>query len=141
MLFVLFLLCVMCNNHKSFTCSVTEKSGKFQIVLLKLLQFQLPAVITKSMFSAKGSSAEERGKIYTAGNRILQQSRLGGRTSSSQCGKHCCHSMIPSEGTLLFPTQTAVHKNWSAHIRPSCRQHADGHKDSQMRSNQNMEST
>lgn len=47
--------------------------------------------------------------------------------------------MIPSEGTLLSPTQTAVHRNWSARIRPSCRQQAGGHKDSQMGSNENME--
>lgn len=47
--------------------------------------------------------------------------------------------MIPSEGTLLSPTQTAVHRNWSARIRPSCQQQADGQKDSQMRSNKSME--
>lgn len=60
------------------------------------------------------------------GKRFLQQSRQGGRTSSSQCGKRCCHSTTPSEGTLLSPAQTAAHRNWSARIRPSCRRQADG---------------
>lgn len=63
------------------------------------------------------------------GDRHSQPSRWGGRTSSSQCGRHCCRSKIPSEDTLLSPTQTAGHRSWSAHIRPSCPQQADGHKD------------
>lgn len=50
----------MRNDHKSFPCSVTEKSGKIQIMLLKMLQLQLPAVISKSRFSARASSGWER---------------------------------------------------------------------------------
>lgn len=60
-------------------------------------------------------------------NGISQQSRWGGRTSSSQCGRRCCHSMIPSEDTLLSLTRTAVRRSWSAHIRPSCPWQADWH--------------
>jgi len=49
-----------------------------------------------------------------------QQSRLAGRTLVSQCGRHCCRSKTPSEGSRLSPRWTAAHRSWSVRSPPSC---------------------
>lgn len=79
----------------------------------------------------KWDSFDESNVLFykKEGDSNSQPSRWGGRTSSSQCGRRCCRSKIPSVDTLLSPKQTAGHRSWSAHIRPSCPRQADGHKD------------